>query len=397
MALAIHEEQRGKSVPSFQDIPHLGNVWHPIVGSHPIVILVCGMTLENFSSIDDSSNGPFSAHLICPDNEIPGNSLPIQQLRALVQKVALTGSTVLISGENGVGKGRVARAIHKAGSRAAGPFLRVNCTAGGEEQINRELFGADDEDRREGCLELASGGTIVLEEVSELPLRVQIRLLRVIQEGENVRPESRQTVRIDTRVIATSQRDLAECVARGTFRQDLFFRLNIFPLRVPPLRERICDLPILATAWLEQCSRRNGSNGCAEISDEALRHLMAYSWPGNVRELENALERAVILTGVGSRIEADVFGFLRPHRDLPAGGPHPGTFSSDEVAVPNEPLLTLDELEKRQILRVLEHTKQNRTRAAALLDISVRTLRNKLHRYRAEAAAEVSAPLGFSR
>ena len=320
----------------------------------------------NSSTIDD-------------DSTIPGNSLPIQQLRALVRKVALTGSAVLISGDNGVGKSRVARAIHRAGPRASGPFLRVHCGAGSEEALERELFG---DSTRQGALEQARGGTLLLEEVSELTPRLQIRLTRVLQEGEFERVAPRETVRIDARVMATTRRSLEECVVAGAFRQDLFFLLNVFPIPVPPLRERVCDIPQLAANWLEQRARRDGFNGCAELSPEALRHLMAYPWPGNVRELENALERAVILTGLGGRIEAAAFEFLRPAKSLPGAG-EPEAEPAD-----SEPLLTLDELEKRQIFRALQHTRQNRTRAAALLDISVRTLRNKLHRYRAEAATE---------
>ncbi len=206
-----------------------------------------------------------------------------------------------------------------------------------------------------------------------------------MQENQFERPGCGKPIQVDVRLIATTQRDLAGCVAQGTFRSDLFFRLNVFPLKVPPLRERIADIPQLAAHWFERFARRHGLK-LGGISEEALRHLMAYSWPGNVRELENVLERAVILAGFGQRIEAGAFDFLQT-RTLNDSQGVP-TFQRPAWGSPNlpqsEPLMTLDELEKQHVFRALEYTNQNRTRAADLLKISVRTLRNKLHLYRAE-------------
>ena len=319
---------------------------------------------------------------------LPGASPAAMQMRALVQRAALSELPVLISGECGVGKERLARAIHSIGSRAHIPPIRVNCAAGSEQFIERELFGNGTQG--EGRLELASGGTLLLESVSDLPLRLQGRLLEAMQKGELERSNGRKPVKIDVRIIATATRDLSEAVERGWFRQDLFLLLSAFSLRVPALRERICDLPALAQAWLEKDARRNGFSTAINISEEALRHLMAYSWPGNVRELENVLERAVIVTGFGCRIEADAFEFLHVRRGTAVLESRSVLTQSEEAppSDPHIPLLTLDELEKRQVLRALEYTNQNRTRAAALLQISVRTLRNKLHRYRSEAGAE---------
>lgn len=319
--------------------------------------------------------------------EIPGDSAQIRYLREMVQKVAPTEASVLLIGESGVGKQWVAEALHNASPRAGGPLIRVNCAAALDEQIESELFGHEEEPGREGRLELANGGTIVLEEISDLPIRTQVRLLRALQEREFERSTCGKPVQVDVRVVATTQRDLAECVARGSFRQDLLFRLNVFPLRVPPLRERLSDLPLLAERWLSKFAQHNGFK-LGGISGEALRHLMSYSWPGNVRELENVLERAVILTGSGGQIDAGAFDFLRPASPAQSQNPISDPGAKSGIPRENEPLLTLGELEKRHVLRALEYTNQNRTRAAGLLKISVRTLRNKLHQYRAEASTD---------
>jgi len=218
---------------------------------------------------------------------------------------------------------------------------------------------------------------------------IQVKLLNALQAGEWVRPGGERPIQLNVRLVATTQRDLAGCVARGTFLQELYRHLDGTILHVPPLRERISDLPALVFDWLERLE-----GGCtgrpSGISDEALRHLMAYSWPGNLKELENVLERATILGEGGARIEAAAFEWLSGRRT--AGSRESAEaaglkrfaeprFSAETQA---EPLLTLEELEKRQVLRALEVTNQNRTRAAGLLKISVRTLRNKLHQYRAE-------------
>ncbi|MEI8233456.1 MAG: sigma-54 dependent transcriptional regulator [Verrucomicrobiota bacterium] len=328
--------------------------------------------------------------------EMSGDSQAIRHLRLLVARAAAAETPVLISGEPGTGKRRVAGMIHRSSARARGPLVWVPCSGGDEKRLENELFGRITETCEEGGgrlvlkggrLELAEGGTLVLEEVSELPPCLQIKLLDVLREGAWVRPGGERRVGLDVRVMATTQRDLAACVERGTFLPELYAYLNRAVLHVPTLRERIADLPVLAADWLE----RHG--GCAGgrppgISEEALRHLMAYSWPGNLRELENVLERAALLAQGGARMEAEAFEGLCASRH--GAGRHDGADAgllpeaSRHAAAQPEPLLTLEELEKRQVLRALEVTNQNRTRAANLLKISVRTLRNKLHQYRAE-------------
>ena len=328
--------------------------------------------------------------------EMIGDSPGIRHLRLLLGRVAATESPVLISGDRGTGKAHVAGMVHRASARSHGPLVRVHCAGAEEARLENELFGRITQTCEEGIgrpilqggrLELARGGTLLLEDISELPMCLQVKLLHVLRERKWVRPGSERSMELDIRLIATTQHDLAGCVAQGTFLLDLHRHLCGPILHVPPLRERIADLPLLVFDWLERlpggCSKRPSG-----ISDEALRHLMAYSWPGNLRELENVLERAVILGEGGARIEAEAFEWLSSRR---AGGRESLEAGVKRLADPRlavmaqaEPLLTLEELEKRQVLRALEVTNQNRTRAAGLLKISVRTLRNKLHQYRAE-------------
>ena len=323
--------------------------------------------------------------------EIPGDSLAIRHLRLLVARAASAETPVLISGERGTGKTRVAGMIHRASARSRGPLVAVHCLGNDETRLENELFGRIMETCEEGNgrmvlkggrLELAQCGTLLLEDVSELPLCLQVKLLDALQERAWVQTGGERRLGLDIRVIATTQRDLAACVAKGTFLPDLHAYFSKSVLHVPPLRERIADLPVLAADWVER------HEGCAQgISEEALRHLMAYTWPGNLRELENVLERASLLAQEGARMEAEAFEGLCPGRHAASRreSADAGLLSEPRFATAQpEPLLTLEELEKRQVLRALEVTNQNRTRAANLLKISVRTLRNKLHQYRAE-------------
>lgn len=330
--------------------------------------------------------------------ELVGESSGIRHLRSLVERVAPVELPVLIAGEKGTQKCRLAEMVHRASSRSAGPLVEVHCAGIDESRLENDLFGRIAETCEEasgrlvlqgGRLELAQGGTLLLDEISELPMCLQLKLCGVLQKREWVRSGGDRPVPLDFRLIATTQRDLAGCVARGTFMPELHQLLNGAVLHLPPLRERIADLPALVCDWME---RNRSLARVIGISDEALRHLMAYGWPGNVQELENVLERAALLGEGGGRIEAEAFHGLNDNRTGVAR--NPGLRPETEVARPpevrfgneprNEPLLTLEELEKRQVLRALEITNQNRTRAASLLKISVRTLRNKLHQYRTE-------------
>lgn len=332
-----------------------------------------------------------------PHGKLVGDSSGIRHLRSQVERLAPMEVPVLIAGEKGTQKCRLAAMIHRASARSAGPMVEVHCASNDESRLENELFGPIAETCEEGSgrmvlqggrLELARGGTLLLDEISELPMCLQLKLCGVLQKGEWTRPGSARPVKLDIRLIATTERDLAGCVARETFLPELYQLINGSVLQLPPLRERIADLPSLVADWLD---RNRSTAKVSGISDEALRHLMAYGWPGNVQELENILERAALLGDGGGRIEAEAFLNLNENRNgVPTHG-FRGEADSSRLADSrhggdprNEPLLTLEELEKRQVLRALEITNQNRTRAASLLKISVRTLRNKLHQYRTE-------------
>ena len=322
------------------------------------------------------------------ENEHPllGNSGGIEDLRQLIRKVAPTQATVLIQGESGTGKEAIARALYLQSSRSRAPFIKVNCAAIPENLIESEFFGHEKGaftgavSKREGRFELAHGGTILLDEISEIPLTLQAKLLRVLQEREFERVGGNRTIKVDVRVIATTNRNLTESVARKEFRQDLFFRLNVVPIHVAPLRERRDDVLLLKREFMQRFSRRHGIRikGVAEATRQA---LLNHSWPGNVRELQNVVERAVILCGDNGLLEPKHLGLTPPTPSAQVVSPvepHAGT--SREPSQSGE-FPTLAEIEKRHIFSALDRCSGNRTHAARLLNLSIRTLRNKLHEY----------------
>src|SRR5579862_4037759 len=246
-------------------------------------------------------------------SELLGNSPAMDTVRQLIRKVARTHATVLIHGESGTGKELVARALWSESPRANAPFIRVNCAAVPENLIESEFFGHEKGSftgamsKREGRFELAHGGTILLDEVSEISPAVQAKLLRVLQERELERVGGNRTIKVDVRVIATTNRDLEQSVEKKEFRQDLFFRLNVVPIPVPPLRERREDVPFLAEEFMRRFGRKHGVH-VRGLSEEALKVLAVHNWPGNVRELQNVIERAVILSNESGIIEAEQLG-----------------------------------------------------------------------------------------
>lgn len=331
------------------------------------------LKVNQLLSREDEDTGP----------ELLGRSQAVEDLRQLIRKVARTQATVLIQGESGTGKELVARMLHRESPRSGAPFIRINCAAVPENLIESEFFGHERGaftgalNKREGRFELAHNGTILLDEISEISPSVQAKLLRVLQERELERVGGNRTIKVDVRVIATTNRQLEQSVARNEFRQDLYFRLNVVPILVPPLREHAEDIPFLAEHFMKRFARKHGVP-VQGLSPSCLAALGAHAWSGNVRELQNVIERAVILCGEG--------GLLEP--------PHLGLAN---LAVPtppkvmgqsNDQFLTLAELERQHILTVLEHCKGNRTHAAKALDISIRTLRNKLHEYNGQAREE---------
>lgn len=316
-------------------------------------------------------------------SELLGNSPAMENVRQLIRKVARTHATVLIHGESGTGKELVARALYLESPRASAPFIRVNCAAVPENLIESEFFGHEKGSftgaltKREGRFELAHGGTILLDEISEISPNVQAKLLRVLQERELERVGGNRTIKVDVRVIATTNRNLESSVEKKEFRQDLYFRLNVVPIHVPPLRERLEDVPFLTEEFVRRFSRKHGVpiKGC---SDEAMSALKNHNWPGNVRELQNVIERAVILCGENGILESEHLG-LTPSQKPVASSTTSSSASASSSAGGSLPPLA--EMEKRHILAALEQCKGNRTHAAKLLDVSIRTLRNKLHEY----------------
>jgi len=319
--------------------------------------------------------------------ELLGKSQAMEQLRQLIRKVARTQATVLIAGESGTGKELVARALYRQSPRAAAPFIRVNCAAVPENLMESEFFGHEKGaftgavSKREGRFELAHNGTILLDEISEIPPQLQAKLLRVLQERELERVGGNRTIKVDVRVIATTNRRLEESVERKEFRQDLFFRLNVVPIHVSPLREHKEDVAFLAHEFMPRFARKHGAR-VHGIADATLAALEAHHWPGNVRELQNVIERAVILCGDAGLLEPEHLGFSGSGGGAPPA-PAAAPVSSAPASPPEEGggMVSLAEVEKRHILAALEKTRQNRTHAARILGISIRTLRNKLNEY----------------
>ena len=319
--------------------------------------------------------------------EIIGEHPSIKRVLALARRVANSKATVLISGESGTGKEMFARYLHYHSARAKMPFVAINCAALPEHLLESELFGHEKGaftgaiSRKLGKFELANGGTILLDEISEMDLSLQAKLLRVLQENEIDRVGGTETIKVDVRVLATTNRNIEECVQKKEFRQDLYYRLNVIPLKLPPLRERGSDILLLAEYFMRKFSQEYNVT-LSGFSETARKWLMSYEWPGNVRELQNLMERAVLLAGKG-KIEVEHF--------LLEGEEWPDGLSLEEYGEPeekkdviekNDEVLPLHEMEKRMILKSLQKTSGNRTQAAELLGISVRTLRNKLNEYR---------------
>jgi DNA-binding NtrC family response regulator len=304
-----------------------------------------------------------------------GQSGVMENLRQLIRKVARTQATVLIQGESGTGKELVARALYRDSPRANAPFIKVNCAAVPENLIESEFFGHEKGAftgamyKREGRFELAHGGTILLDEISEISPTVQAKLLRVLQERELERVGGNRTIKVDVRVIATTNRNLEQSVEKKEFRQDLFFRLNVVPIAVPPLREHKEDVAGLAEEFMRRYARKHGVQ-VRGFSSDALKVLTDHSWPGNVRELQNVVERGVILCGENGVLEPETLGLGRSSAESPA---------VERSGMPSE--CSLAEMEKRHILSVLENCNGNRTHAAKVLGVSIRTLRNKIQEY----------------
>jgi DNA-binding NtrC family response regulator len=310
-----------------------------------------------------------------------GNSAQMREIFSLIEQIASSSVPVLITGESGTGKELVARTLHDLSPRKNNPFVAVNCAAIPETLIESEIFGHEKgaftgaAERRAGCFELADGGTLLLDEVGEMPIGTQAKLLRVLEERKLRRLGARTEQDVDVRVLAATNRDPSTAVAEGHLRADLFYRLNVFNVHMPPLREHIEDLPAMADAMVNEMNHKHGRR-ISGVSSSMLDRLLTYHWPGNARELRNTIERAVILCPDGAPLDA---GHLPPgfgKAQIPAPGP-----SYDAGVVPVQVGATVDEAERLLILRTLEATGQNKTRAAEILGVSLKTLHNKLKAY----------------
>ncbi|MGA2441514.1 MAG: sigma-54 dependent transcriptional regulator [Tepidisphaeraceae bacterium] len=305
-----------------------------------------------------------------------GQSAAMEQVRQKIEQVSRSNATVLIRGESGTGKEVVARAIHLASGRRERPMLAVNCAALSENLLESELFGHEKgaftgaDKLRRGRFELADGGTLLLDEISEIAAALQAKLLRVLQESCFERVGSSLTQQVDVRVIATTNRNLERCVEEGDFRRDLFYRLNVVPIEIPPLRNRLEDIPELCRNFVHQASKREKA-AFRHIEPEALALLQHYDWPGNVRELQNILERAVVLESEPGVIRAQTIEPWLKHQ-------HAAPVAEGLAGRP------LAEIEKQVILSTLQQFKGHRVRTAGALGIGVRTLGMKLKRWREE-------------
>lgn len=304
-------------------------------------------------------------------------------LLSLAMRVAQSSATIMLTGESGCGKEVVARFIHRQSPRSEHPFIAINCAAIPDHLLEATLFGYEKgaftgaSQSQPGKFEQAQGGTLLLDEVSEMPLALQAKLLRVLQEREVERVGGRKAIPLDIRLIATSNRDMAEMVARGGFREDLYYRLNVFPLMIPPLRERPLDIVPMAQRILDRNDGRNGQSPL-QLSSQAAARLMQHHWPGNVRELENVIQRAMILA-MGSIIEIEDLNLPRVEAILePVDEPLHDQIESDG----DDSQLDMKSLEKAHIIETLNAVNGSRKLAVKRLGISERTLRYKLQQYR---------------
>jgi two-component system, NtrC family, response regulator AtoC len=307
---------------------------------------------------------------------IVGKSPQMQKVFEMVDVVANSRATILITGESGTGKELIAKAIHYNSPRKDGPFIKINCAALPENLVESELFGHEKGAftgairQTRGRFELADGGTLLLDEISEISLGLQAKLLRVLQEREFERVGSGQSIQVDVRIISTSNQNIPELIRKGKFREDLYYRLNVIPIHLAPLREKKEDIPALAEHFLKIYNEDN-KRSVEGISEKVYELFMNYHWPGNVRELENYIERAIVMTR-GKILTPSEFP-----REL-ALGQTKTTLDSIEVGC------SINEAEKKLILKTLDAQSDNRTKAAQILGISTRTLRNKLQEYRSK-------------
>jgi DNA-binding NtrC family response regulator len=325
--------------------------------------------------------------------ELVGNSPRMQEIFALLQQAGPSKACVLITGESGTGKELVARTIHALSPRRQGPFWAINCAALPETLIESELFGHEKgsftgaSERRAGCFEVAQHGTLLLDEIGEMPMQTQAKLLRILEDSRVRRLGGKTEFEVDVRVLAATNKVPEEAVHDGHLREDLYYRLNVFHIHLPPLRERREDIQPIAETLMADMNRKHECR-VADMSPAVVQALERHNWPGNVRELRNVLERAVILAGEGTIETKHLPAFLQGRPIVTGAAPAATGEAAPAPAAPDDPETirfsvgtTVEEAEKGLILRTLEHTRNNKTRAAEILGISLKTLHNKLKEY----------------
>ncbi|HVR30514.1 MAG TPA: sigma-54 dependent transcriptional regulator [Thermoanaerobaculia bacterium] len=306
--------------------------------------------------------------------ELVGTSKPMRDVFKLIREIASTDVAVLITGESGTGKEVAADTIHSLSRRAAAPFIAVNCAAIPAELMESEIFGHEKGaftgavGQRQGCFEMSHGGTLFLDEIAEMPLALQPKLLRVLEDGKVRRVGGRGEILVDVRQLAATNQDPEEAIKKGSLREDLYYRLNVLRLHLPPLRERLEDVALLAGRFIERCNQRHGTQ-VEGLTPDARAALESYGWPGNVRELRNVLERGVVLAKSGGIAMEHLPLFLR----------EPGVRPMEVIALPLG--TTVADAERELILKTLEQTGNNKAEAARWLGVDVKTIRNKLKSY----------------
>jgi DNA-binding NtrC family response regulator len=370
-------------------IHDLGAFWFlekPVQSQALRLLIERAATQERLAEHAENLERELSYHGVL--GEMTGASKKMQEVFALIRQVAPSRAAVLITGESGTGKELAARAIHALSPRSAGPFVAINCAALPDTLIEAELFGHEKGaftgalERRAGCFELAQDGTVLLDEIGDMPIGTQAKLLRVLEDQRVRRLGGKNEIQLDVRVIASTNTPLETSIREGKFREDLFYRLNVFPLHLPPLRERPSDIPPLLSTLLATINRRHGTR-VADVAPAVLDALCAYSWPGNVREMRNVIERAAIIAHEGSiRMEHLPSGFagnVSAEASAPARveSTTPSTAGGLHLPVGS----TIEQAERALIQITLEHTRNNKTRAAEILGISQKTLFNKLREY----------------
>ncbi len=322
--------------------------------------------------------------------DMVGTSPQMQQVFNVIQQVAPSNAPVLVAGESGTGKELVARAIHQLSKRRGGPFVPINCAAVPETLMESELFGHEKGaftgalERRAGCFELAQHGTLLLDELVEMHSGTQAKLLRVLEDSRVRRLGGKNEISVDVRVIAATNRIIDDALKKGDLREDLYYRLNVFQISLPPLRARLSDLPVLTETLITHLNRKHACN-VTNVTGDVMEAFRKYNWPGNVRELRNVLERAVIMAGEGAIQMAHL-----PYDFGVSVGSRPPAQVFEPESVRLAVGTTVSEAEKALIQVTLQHTKNNKTRAAEILGISLKTLFNKLKEYGAADSAEAS-------